>query len=128
MLAAGVVEHAPSQVFLSHPFMVLICNSPKAWLVMDFSTLNQFVTARKFKMAMITQVRLHHRPNSRLVTLDLESAYWHVPIHPCFHMSLAFQAKNRTMQFMVLPFRFDMAQGYLSNSQRRGDDSDMPGG
>lgn len=41
--------------------------------------------------------------------LDLESAYWHLPIHLCFCKFLVFQATTRMVQFTVILFGFSMA-------------------
>ncbi len=39
-----------------------------------------------------------------MVSLDLESVYWHMPIHPWFHKFLAVQVDSHVLQFKVIPF------------------------
>ena len=55
-------------------------------------------------MLSVSQVRLALRPGDWLVSLDLESAYWHVPVHPRFGRFLAVQVGARVLQFSVMPF------------------------
>jgi len=43
------------------------------------------------------------------VTLDLKSAYWHVPIHPKFQKLLGFRVGQQAYKFRVLPFGLNIA-------------------
>lgn len=52
-------------------------------LVVDLSCLNHFVDPYQFPMLMVAYVHLALHPSAWFATLNLESAYWHVPIAPC---------------------------------------------
>ncbi|EJW90688.1 protein containing RNA-directed DNA polymerase (reverse transcriptase) domain protein, partial [gut metagenome] len=44
-----------------------------------------------------------------MVTLDLKSAYWHVPIHPKFQPLLGFKIEDQAYQFRAMPFGLNIA-------------------
>lgn len=58
-MLVGVAEDALSWVFLSCPIVVPKQGSPKDGLMVDLSTLNRFVTTRKFEMMTMALVQLH---------------------------------------------------------------------
>ncbi len=55
-------------------------------------------------MLLLQQVWLVLSPDAWMVSLDLESVYWHMPIHPWFHKFLAVQVDSHVLQFKVIPF------------------------
>lgn len=109
MLAKGVVVWARGRVFLSRMFTVPKKERKKTRLILDLSALNKFLKLRHFKMGTVTQVRSALRERDWLASLDLQDAYWHVPIHPRFYWFLAFQVGVDTFQFTRLPFRLLLA-------------------
>lgn len=109
MLERGVVEPATGRVFLSRLFTVPKKDTGKTRLVMDLSALNKFLTPLRFKMVSVAQVRSVLREGVWLASLDLQDAYWHVPIHPRFRRFLAFQVGRETYQFTRLPFGLSLA-------------------
>ncbi|XP_076030869.1 uncharacterized protein LOC143019053 [Oratosquilla oratoria] len=60
-------------------------------------------------MVSVAQVRSVLREGDWLASLDLQDAYWHVPIHPRFRRFLAFQVGRETYQFTRLPFGLSLA-------------------
>jgi len=44
-----------------------------------------------------------------IITLDLKSAYWHVPIHPKFQPLLGFRIEDQSFQFIAMPFGLNIA-------------------
>ncbi|XP_076052207.1 uncharacterized protein LOC143031779 [Oratosquilla oratoria] len=109
MVEKGVVEKAHGKVFLSRLFTVPKKNSDKTRLVMDLSALNKFLKPQHFKMVTVAQVRATLSKEDWLASLDLQDAYWHVPIHTRFRRFLAFQVGTETYQFTRLPFGLSLA-------------------
>lgn len=108
MLEKGVVEPVTGRVFLSRLFTVPK-KSRSLRLVMDLSALNKFLKPLRFKMVSVAQVRSVLREGVWLASLDLQDAYWHVPIHPRYRRYLAFQVGRDTYQFTRLPFGLSLA-------------------
>lgn len=54
-------------------------------------------------------VCLHLHQGVWLTALELQDAYWHIPIHSCFQKFLAFQTGHETYQFQVMPFCLGIA-------------------
>ena len=109
MLEKGVVEKAFGKVFLSRLFTVPKKSSDKTRLVMDLSSLNKFLKPQHFKMVTVAQVRATLSKGDWLASLDLQDAYWHVPIHARYRRFLAFQVGSETFQFTRLPFGLSLA-------------------
>lgn len=91
MFNKGVIKWAGGSIFLSRPFKVLKPNSEHGHLVVELSTLNKSVVVLTFKMVSVSQVRLHLHPGAWLASLDLEVAYWQVPILPRLRRSWRFR-------------------------------------
>ena len=104
-----MVEPAPSRVFLNRLFEVPKRDSSKMRLVLDVSSLNQYIPTYKFKMTTITTVRETLRPGYFMASIDLKDAYWHVPIARSFRPFLAFSTGHSILQFRVLPFGINLA-------------------
>ena len=89
--------------FWSHIFVV-----PKKqgkWrLVLDLSRLNRLVVRETFQMISLLDVFSSIRPSDWMATLDIESAYWHVPVQPQFRKFFQFRFRERGFQFRVMPF------------------------
>lgn len=90
-----------------------ICCTQKGFviprLVVNFSRLNQLISPYRFWMLIVTQVHLALSPGVWLTTLDLENAYWHIPIAKRFRKFLAVQVLYQTLQFTVLLFGLNLA-------------------
>ena len=102
------MEPASGKVFLSRLFTVPK-KSGGTRLVMDLSALNKFLKPLHFKMVTVAQVRSALRKGDWLASLDLQDAYWHVPINRRFRRFLAFQVGAETYQFTRLPFGLSLA-------------------
>ena len=96
-------------MFLSRPFAVPRRDRPDPRLVVDLSRLNRFIPCRRFRMLSLGQVRSVLSPGAWLTSLDLASAYWHVPVAPRFRSFLAVQDGSRVLRFTVLPFGLNIA-------------------
>ena len=73
-------------------------------VIINISQLNRHLVYRKFKMETMATVRQGLRKGCYAFSLDLSSAYHHVPIHPASRKYLRFFWRNRCFQFRVLPF------------------------
>lgn len=61
LLQQGIMESASGWVFLSHLFTVLKKDLPRDRLIIDLSHLNTFVQPLRFRVVMVSQVRVHLR-------------------------------------------------------------------
>ncbi|XP_064113369.1 uncharacterized protein LOC135220008 [Macrobrachium nipponense] len=77
--------------------------------VLDVSRLNLFVKKEKFKMETSQSVLATLRPGDWMVSLDLQDAYFHVPIHPRSMKYLRFVLKGQVFQFRALCFGLSTA-------------------
>ena len=71
---------------------------------MSLKPLNQFITCKTFKMTTLKQIREAIHPGQWAVSLDIKSAYCHIPIesrHCCF---LCFRWRDKVYQIRTLPF------------------------
>ena len=109
LLADGVVERAPPQIYMNRLFEVPKRDSPKTRLVLDVSSLNLHIPTYRFKMTTIATVRETLRPDWYMASIDLRDAYWHVPISKAFRPYLAFTSGKNIYQFCVLPFGLNIA-------------------
>lgn len=101
--AVSVIHDHASPGFYSHIFLV-----PKksgSWrLVIDLSRLNQFLRVPRFKMETTRSVATAVQRDDWAVSLDLQDAYFHVPVHPEFQPFLRFYFEGKVYQFKALPF------------------------
>jgi len=72
--------------------------------VIDLSSLNLFLQVDKFKMTTPQSIRAALSPQDYAVSLDLQDAYFHVPIHPGSWKYLRFAMEGKTYCFRALPF------------------------
>lgn len=73
-------------------------------LVLDLKALNKWVVRIPFRMETLQRVIPLVLPGHYMCTLDLQDAYYHVPIHPQSRRFLRFCVQGRHFQFLVLPF------------------------
>ena len=97
-----VTDHC-SPGFYSHIFLV-----PKKdgqWrLIIDLSRLNRYLRVPKFKMETTRSLAAAIQPGDWAVSLDLQDAYLHIPIHPLSQPYLRFFFEGHILQFRALPF------------------------
>lgn len=89
-LERGVIQPASGHVFLSRLLTVPTKDSGKTRLVMDLSAQNKFLQLLRCKMVSVAQIRTVFQKGDWLASLNLQDAYWCVPIHPWFRCFLAF--------------------------------------
>ena len=87
LLSEGTIELGPgNKGFFKYPFLIPKKNRESCF-IMNLKPLNQFITCTKFKMTILKQIREAIHPGQWAVSLDITSAYCHIPIarkHHCF--------------------------------------------
>ncbi|XP_064111450.1 uncharacterized protein LOC135218938 [Macrobrachium nipponense] len=111
MLEKGAIE--PVLELESPGFYNCLFLVPKAsggWRpVLDVSALNVFVEKTKFTMETTQSVLAAVRPGDWMVSLNLQDAYFHIPIHPTSRKFLRFVVQNRCFQFKAHCFGLSTA-------------------
>ncbi|XP_078544267.1 uncharacterized protein LOC144829009 [Lissotriton helveticus] len=107
MLRKGAIEPVPSnqrgQGFYSRFFLVR--KTLEKWRpIFDLSKLNPYLISLSFRMVSPQDIFKLISPGDFMATLDLEDAYFHVPIHPAHRRFLRFTVAKSHFQFRVLPF------------------------
>ena len=72
--------------------------------VIDLKNLNAHIHAPHFCMFTTNSVLSSIRKGDYAFKIDLQDAYFHVPIHPSSRKCLRFAFENKVYQFQVLPF------------------------
>jgi len=72
--------------------------------VIDLKVLNTFLVKPTFKMETPAFIRRSIKPMQWGVSLDLEDAFFHVPIHPNYRKYLRFSFRGQVYQFRAMPF------------------------
>ena len=77
--------------------------------VIDLKNLNAHIHAPHFRMFTTSSVLSSVEKGDYAFKIDLQDAYFHVPIHPDSRKYLRFAFENRVYQFEVLPFGLNTA-------------------
>ena len=72
--------------------------------VIDLKVFNTFLVKPTFKMETPAFIRRSIKPMHWGVSLDLEDAFFHVPIHPNYRKYLRFFFRGQVYQFRAMPF------------------------
>ena len=110
LVEQGMVSRIPldSVGFWGHVFL-----TPKpdgSWrLILDLSRLNQHVELPRFQLLQLKEVLPMIRPGDWMASIDLEKAYWHVPMAPEARRFLQFRIDDCGYCFNVLPFGLSSA-------------------
>ena len=72
--------------------------------ILNLKPLNKYIIKRTFKMENLRSIKRAVKPGDWLVSIDLQDAYMHIPIHPDFRKFLRFKIAGKVYQFKVLPF------------------------
>ncbi|KAJ1131499.1 hypothetical protein NDU88_009835 [Pleurodeles waltl] len=72
--------------------------------ILDLRILNWFLKQEKFKMLTLAQVLLALNKEDWMVSVDLQDAYFHIPILKSHRKYLQFMVGSQHYQFAVLPF------------------------
>ena len=105
MLQKNVITEVPpdSPGFYSNVFLVRKASG--GWRpVIDIKNLNAHIHAPHFRMFTTSSVLSSVEKGDYAFKIDLQDAYFHVPIHPSSRKYLRFAFENRVYQFQVLPF------------------------
>ena len=73
--------------------------------ILDPSHLNLFLAPGTFKMETPETIRLSLQQGQWITSLDINSAYFHIPISPRSRKYFRFHLKSPTSQFTALPRR-----------------------
>ena len=110
MLQKNVITEVPpdSPGFYSNVFLVRKASG--GWRpVIDLKNLNSHIHAPHFRMFTTSSVLSSVEKGDYAFKIDLQDAYFHVPIHPSSRKYLRFAFENRVYQFRVLPFGLNTA-------------------
>ena len=110
MLQKNAITEGPpdSQGFYSNVFLVRKASG--GWPpVIDLKNLNAHIHAPHFRMFTTSSVLSSVEKGDYAFKIDLQDAYFHVPIHPSSRKYLRFAFENRVYQFQVLPFGLNTA-------------------
>ena len=110
MLQKNAIMEVPpdSPGFYSNVFLVRKASG--GWRpVIDLKNLNTHIHARHFRMFTTSSVLSSVEKGDYAFKIDLQDAYFDVPIHPSSRKYLRFAFENRMYQFQVLPFGLNTA-------------------
>ena len=89
---------------------ILVRKASGGWRpVTDLKNLNTHIHAPRFRMFTTSSVLSSVEKGDYAFKIDLQDAYFHVPIHPDSRKYLRFAFENRVYQFQVLPFGLNTA-------------------
>lgn len=77
--------------------------------ILDLRGLNKFLRPLKSKMVTVPRVRQAVLPGDWFATIDLEDAYFQIPIWEGHRQYLRFAFAGKTFEFCVLPFGISLA-------------------
>lgn len=105
LLNKGAIEQVPpaKDQFLSKFFLVEKSSGGMRF-IMNLKDLNTYMSPPHFKLENWSLVIRLMLPNYFMATIDLEDAYFSIPICPSNRRFLCFRWKNVTYQFTALPF------------------------
>ena len=104
MLQKNAITEVPpdSPGFYSNVFLVRKASG--GWRpVIDLKNLNTHIHASHFRMFTTSSVLSSVEKGDYAFKIDLQDAYFHVPIHPSSRKYLRFAFENKVYQFRVLP-------------------------
>jgi len=106
--AIETVQDPSTPGFYSRLFVVPKPNG-KWRPVIDLKALNQYVKVPKFSMETLQSIWSALMPGNYAFSLDLQDAYFHIPIHRSHRKFLRFVVGGRVYQFRALPFGLSSA-------------------
>ena len=99
---------SPQLLHFSRPFAVPKKDGPNR-LIIDLSFLNTLLVTPTFKMERVSEIASCIMTPMWGCTVDLQDAFYHVPVAWCFHIFLAFIVDGQIYVFQVLPFGLSIA-------------------
>ena len=111
LIEKKAVERVRVQTSLAFFNRLFIVPKPNhKWrLILDLSTLNQFLCVKTFKMETPETIRTSLQQEEWVTSLDFSDAYFHIPIHFTSRKFLRFHFQNQSYQFRALPFGLSTA-------------------
>jgi hypothetical protein len=93
-----------AEILWEHPTYLIAKKNCKLRKIMNAAALNMYIRKRKFKLE--DQYLLIHllRKGLFATSLDISSAYHHVPVAPWAQPYLSFNYNNRTYCYTAIPF------------------------
>ena len=104
MAQKGAIEtvHSPSEGFYSRLFLV---PKKRGWRpVINLVPLNDFLYVTKFRMETTASVIHILRRVDFMVSIDLQDAYFQIPVHQSARRYLRFCLRGKVFQFKALYF------------------------
>ena len=86
------------------PIFVIPKRSGGLRVILNLKKINLYIPPQPFRMENLPVILPQLTADDWAVTIDLQDAYLHVPIHPESHRLLGFQYLNQTFLYQVLPF------------------------
>ena len=124
LLRQGIVQSA-EQPFYQHGFFLIPKPRPGEFReILNCRRYNGAVVAPHFKMEGLHTLRQLVRPGDYAVSIDIQSAYPHVPLHPAFRRHFQFWAPDpgsgspRLFEYTGLPFGLSSAPYVFSRLMR----------
>lgn len=112
--AVELVLDPSSPGFYSRIFLIKKKNG-KLRLIIDLSPLNKMMRVDHFQMETTSSIRKSILPGSWAVSIDLQDAYLHIPIHRASRKFLRFTLDGVVYQFRSLPFGISTAPFVFTN-------------
>ena len=106
LINIGAIEEVcrPATLGYYSHFFVVPKQAPGEWRgILDLSRLNLLVRRQKFKMESAETIRTALQDSIWATSIDLASAYYHVPIHKAHRKLLRFMVGYKIFQFRALP-------------------------
>ena len=105
LLSLGVIEEIPkTSFFYSNYIFYKIKPDGTIRLIFDMKCLNTLLKKPSFSMLKSKSLFPYLHLNSWACKLDLQDAYWHIPLHSSAKRFLTFQLGKRKFRWMVVPF------------------------
>ena len=112
LLSSGVIRKIPTPatlpMYFSRLFVVPKKDGPSR-LIIDLSHLNKLLKFPTFKMERVLDIASCVITPMWGCTVDLQDAFYHVPIAWVFHLFLAFVVDGQFYVFQMLPFGLSVA-------------------
>ena len=110
MLQKSSITEVPPTTPGFYSNVLLVRKASGGWCpVIDLKNLNAHIHAPHFRMFTTNSVLSSVRKGDYAFKIDLQDAYFHLPIHPSSRKYLRFAFENKVYQFQVLPFGLNTA-------------------
>lgn len=118
LVLSGVIEHVQQRPHCVSPLGVIPKKNGKLRLITDLRELNKSCEPDSFKNEDIRTVKELIQPKDRMVTIDLENGFQHVPIKPEHRKYLGIQWRNSYFVWCTLPFGLNASPYFFNKTVR----------